>query len=95
MTGRRKPGKRQLVTAHTTAVEDLGLGLRGPPAAETVPPPRGLWVRTTCHIPWGGDRGTIHYVDPDEPQVARALEHLRMVPLPGQDWNYNQEEEKP
>lgn len=85
MTTRKKP-KRERLTATTTAVEDLGLPA-GVAAPDPVSPPRGLWVRTTCHIPWGGDRGTIHYVDPDHPEVKRALEHLRIVPLPGQNWN--------
>lgn len=79
-------------TAKPSKLEDLGLPA-GVAAPEPAASPRGLWVRTTCHIPWGGDRGTIHYVNPDEPRVARALAHLRMVPLPGQDWNYNPEEE--
>lgn len=90
MTAKRKP-KREVLTARTSAVEGLGLPA-GVAAPESLPsPPRGLWVRTTCHIPWGGDRGTIHYVDPADPKVARALEHERIVPLPGQDWPYTQE----
>lgn len=92
MTLPRKRSKRQVLTAETTAVEDLGLPA-GVAAPESPPsPPSGLWVRTTCHIPWGGDRGTIHYVNPDDPEVKRALEHLRIVPLAGQDWNPSQEE---
>lgn len=91
MTARKKTSKREVMTARTTAVEDLGLPA-GVAAPEPVSPPRGLWVRTTCHIPWGGDRGTVHYVNPDTPEVQRALDHLRVVPLPGQDWDYNQEE---
>lgn len=71
------------------APEDLGLTVKagGPTAAPETP---GLWVRTTVHLALAGPRGSVHYVDPADPDVAHALRATWLVPLAGQ--NYQPEE---
>lgn len=65
--------------------KDLGLtGGRGPAAAPE--PSVGIWVRTTVALPFAGARGSVHYVDPTDPDVLKALNATWLVPLPGENW---------
>lgn len=78
--------------------KDLGLtGGRGPAAAPELPAVgnggggdttggAGIWVRTTVALPFAGARGSVHYVDPTDPDVLKALKATWLVPLPGENW---------